>query len=209
MRSRACSNRCERNATPGTPDVFRFGRRAGHSDATCRDQPLWAPPSFVNLPPPLTESGCSKSGCSPTRRIWMRNPCASSPTRYTEMTADFDGDGKPDRAVLRVGATGWKEGLFVQLSVLPGMWQPLTVLHDQQSRAVHGREAGTPAPTRRPAARAMAGAAGRPREVVLKYPGIDYFQFESATPTSSGTRRPGSCGASGSATEGRSLLASP
>jgi beta-lactamase regulating signal transducer with metallopeptidase domain len=148
-------------------------------------QPLWAPPSFGNMPPPLTDEELEQQWPRPDQKDLDAEPLRSrSPTRYTELTADFDGDGKPDRAVLRVEAAGWKEGLFVQLSsAQPGKWQPLnSVGHNQQSRQLLMGVSLVPPGTYVTACGKgyRRFCADEPREVVLKHPGIDYFQFESA-----------------------------
>jgi len=149
------------------------------------DQPLFAPPSFVNLPPPLTDEQLQQEWRRPDQKDLDAEPLRSaSATGYTEVTADFDGDGKPDRAVLRVEAAGWKEGLFVQLSsVLPGRWQPLnSVVHNKQSQPLLMGVSLVPPGTYMTACGKGYGRCSpdEPREVVLKHPGIDYFQFESA-----------------------------
>jgi hypothetical protein len=48
-----------------------------------------------------------------------------SRTRFLKVTADFDGDGKPDVAYLLMNDSPKRFGLFVQLSSQPGDWQLL------------------------------------------------------------------------------------
>jgi hypothetical protein len=149
------------------------------------EQPLWAPPSFGTLPPPLTAAELEQMWLRPTPAdlgadAWR----AASPTRFADLTADFDGDGTPDRAQLRVGPTGWKEGLFVQFSShLPEMWQPLlSVVHDQQSpRLAMGIQLVNPGTYVTACGKGL-GRCGpdEPREITLKYPGISYFQYEGS-----------------------------
>jgi hypothetical protein len=150
------------------------------------DQPLWAPPSFGRLPSPMAASQVQKQWPRPSQQdldadAWR----AASPSRFAEVTADLDGDGRADHVMLGVGRTGWNEAALIQLSsVLLDQWQPLTsMVHDQQSsRPVMGVRVASPGTYLTACGKDERKCTpGEPREVTLMYPGIEYFRYEGGS----------------------------
>jgi hypothetical protein len=106
------------------------------------------------------------------------------PTKYVEAKADFDGDRKEDHAALFTADDGKSEAVFVKLSSRkPEEW----VIAASMAHARPSMGVGMGISVAPPGARKTACGngywqckTGEPAEVNLKYPGIDFFRFESA-----------------------------
>lgn len=110
---------------------------------------------------------------------------SSSPARYAEAEADFDGDGVNDLAALFVSINGLSEGLFVRLSSrgADGWQQAAGVVRIVQAAGpVMGISVAKPGKYATACGKGYwTCGEGEPAEVQLEQPGIEFFRFESAS----------------------------
>ena len=121
----------------------------------------------------------------PTAAELSREPLRGNlPTKYVEAKADFDGDGKEDQAAIFIAGDGKGEGLFVRLSsVNASKWtQVETVVHPPATGPVMGITIAKPGVFQTTCGKGYSKCrSDEPASVELKYAGIDFFKFESAS----------------------------
>jgi hypothetical protein len=104
-----------------------------------------------------------------------------SPHHYAEVSADFDGDGRPDQARLMVATSGRQAALVVELGDSPAHEIVLDLLDDVAWLDTMGID--VVAPGKYPTACGKGYwkcERAEPAELTLHRPAIDYFRFESA-----------------------------
>jgi beta-lactamase regulating signal transducer with metallopeptidase domain len=108
-----------------------------------------------------------------------------APTPGAQVSADFDGDGKPDQAMLLLAIDGKTEGLFLRLSHAPEKWIRAAASRPAKSRDELQMEISIEAPGRYATACSKGYGKscqeGEPAAVTLAQPGIRFSQPESAS----------------------------
>jgi hypothetical protein len=104
-----------------------------------------------------------------------------SPHRYLAISADFDGDGKADRAELLVQASGSGAALVVTLARASKKPMILERLEDASWLDVMGIDVVAPGEYPTACGKGYwACGPGEPDRLKLERPGIDFFKVESA-----------------------------
>jgi hypothetical protein len=101
---------------------------------------------------------------------------------YLTVSADFDGDGKKDKASLLINDKKNKMGLFVELSSQPGKKIRLDETDDKSWIQAMGITIAKPGKYKTACGKGYwACEKGEPASLNLKLPAIDYFKEESAS----------------------------
>jgi beta-lactamase regulating signal transducer with metallopeptidase domain len=108
-----------------------------------------------------------------------------APAEGKQVSADFDGDSKPDQAELRLSIDGKWEALFVSMTHDPGKWTRATEINNKEPRDAVQMEVSLVNPgTYATACSKGYGKPckeGEPGGVTLKHAGVRYSQPESSS----------------------------